>query len=69
MRMFNIAVKVFFHLVVVIWFLPPFCRYLINDEPGIAFFVLWLFFACMVGFLVGYSKKDEEVREREKKGY
>jgi len=49
--------------------LPPFCQYLLNDEPGIAFFILWLFFACLVGFFIGYSKEDEdrgEAREQKK---
>jgi len=68
MKRFSIVVKVFFHVVIIIWFLPPFCQYLVNDEPGIAFFVLWLFFACMVGFFLGYSKKDEDGGEaREQK--
>lgn len=52
MRMFSIAVKVFFHLVIIIWFLPPFCRYLINDEPGIAFFC-FMAFLCLHGRFLG----------------
>jgi len=68
MKLFNIVIKAFFHIVIIIWFLPPFCQYLLNDEPGIAFFILWLFFACLVGLLVGYSKDFEETR-KPKKGY
>jgi len=66
MKKFNIVIKVFFHIIVIIWFLPPFCQYLVNDEPGIAFFILWFFFACMIGFLLGYSKEDKEAREQKK---
>jgi len=68
MKKFNIVMKAVFHVVIIIWLLPPFCQYLLNDKPGIAFFVLWIFFACLVGFLLGYSKEGEEVDEQ-KKGY
>jgi len=71
MKMFNVAIKAFFHLAVVIWLLPPFCQYLVDDEPGIAFFILWLFFACMVGIFLGYSKEGDDGRKSKKpqKGY
>jgi len=58
MKKLIIIIKATFHIVAVIWFLPPFCQYLVKDEPGIAFFILWFLFACLIGFLVGYSKED-----------
>ena len=71
MKKFNIVIKAFFHIVIIIWILPPFCQYLLNDEPGIAFFILWLFFACLIGFIIGYSKevKDDGEAKEQKKGY
>lgn len=52
------AFKIAFVIVLMFGVLPFLCEYLIREEPGLAFFVLWFSLACISGFIFTQQREN-----------